>query len=507
MRRIGLITVLLSLLGIANALSVYAGGLYQPYPSQNVTYTSFDRPGTIAKGQYSATFVYGGDNGRVKMSVTDSTGTFLTRYYAGGRYEKDVLPSNTTKERLYLGGDAYSAPMVLTRTGNGSWTLHNIGRDYLGSIILIASPEGFKEAEYSYDAWGRLRDPSTLEIYQEGSVPDLMHGRGYTGHEHLPWLGLINMNARLYDPLTGRFLAPDPYIQDPGFTQNYNRYTYALNNPLKYTDESGELFGTILTAILRLPYEIVRGIIIPYFVGFSDTAKAGRIFSETWSEYGHVVSNAFKIETGMFHTDKNKSWGGRTWEFFSRYLWQPHQVLWGRFLSLNYNFFGNVKSVTKSNGLTTVETYSDDWGAFTLGNYTVGERGITADFDNTLFQHEYGHYIQSQVVGPEYFSSYALPSVFSIDDRHDHHPVEQDANIRSRNYMIKNGLPIDKWNYYYNPIDKLEGVDRDSPELMEPLPVNRKPFVSSYIFPILFPVLGDIITGAILSGADNARKY
>ena len=85
--------------------------------------------------------------------------------------------------------------------------------------------------------------------------------------------------------------------------------------------------------------------------------------------------------------------------------------------------------------------------------------------------------------------------------------VEQDANIRSRNYMIKNGLPIDKWNYYYNPIDKLEGVDRDSPELMEPLPVNRKPFVSSYIFPILFPVLGDIITGAILSGADNARKY
>lgn len=181
--------------------------------------------------------------------------------------------------------------------------------------------------------------------------------------------------------------------------------------------------------------------------------------------------------------------------------------MWGRFLSLNYNFFGNVKSVTKSNGLTTVETYSDDWGAFTLGNYTVGERGITADFDNTLFQHEYGHYIQSQVVGPEYFSSYALPSVFSIDDRHDHHPVEQDANIRSRNYMIKNGLPIDKWNYYYNPIDKLEGVDRDSPELMEPLPVNRKPFVSSYIFPILFPVLGDIITGAILSGADNARKY
>ena len=50
------------------------------------------------------------------------------------------------------------------------------------------------------------------------------------------------MNARLYDPLVGRFLSPDPYIQAPDFTQNFNRYSYALNNPLKYTDPSGNFF-------------------------------------------------------------------------------------------------------------------------------------------------------------------------------------------------------------------------------------------------------------------------
>ncbi len=48
------------------------------------------------------------------------------------------------------------------------------------------------------------------------------------------------MNGRLYDPVVGRFLNPDPYVQDPGFTQNYNRYSYCLNNPLKYTDPSGQ---------------------------------------------------------------------------------------------------------------------------------------------------------------------------------------------------------------------------------------------------------------------------
>jgi hypothetical protein len=48
------------------------------------------------------------------------------------------------------------------------------------------------------------------------------------------------MNARLYDPALGRFLSPDPYVQMPDFSQNFNRYSYCLNNPLIYTDEDGE---------------------------------------------------------------------------------------------------------------------------------------------------------------------------------------------------------------------------------------------------------------------------
>jgi hypothetical protein len=44
----------------------------------------------------------------------------------------------------------------------------------------------------------------------------------------------------LYDPVLGRFLSPDPYISDPSFSQSYNRYSYCLNNPLKYSDPSGD---------------------------------------------------------------------------------------------------------------------------------------------------------------------------------------------------------------------------------------------------------------------------
>ncbi len=49
------------------------------------------------------------------------------------------------------------------------------------------------------------------------------------------------MNGRVYDPVLARFLSPDPYVQAPDYTQNFNRYSYCLNNPFKYTDPSGEL--------------------------------------------------------------------------------------------------------------------------------------------------------------------------------------------------------------------------------------------------------------------------
>ena len=102
--------------------------------------------------------------------------------------------------------------------------------------------------QFRYDPWGLalLEEDAVLDSlialspWQCAGKSIYVGGHGYTGHEHLPGFGLLNCNARLYDPALGRFLMPDPLIQDPESTQNFNRYTYCLNNPLKYTDESGE---------------------------------------------------------------------------------------------------------------------------------------------------------------------------------------------------------------------------------------------------------------------------
>ena len=50
------------------------------------------------------------------------------------------------------------------------------------------------------------------------------------------------MNGRVYDPVLGRFLSPDKYVQEGDNSQNYNSYSYCLNNPLKYADPSGNVF-------------------------------------------------------------------------------------------------------------------------------------------------------------------------------------------------------------------------------------------------------------------------
>lgn len=210
-----------------------------PTCSQDIAYNSFKRPKSITENGLSAAFTYNGDYDRVKMSVTRNGANVMTRYYLGSCYEFDQ--TSTSKEKLYLFGDFYDAAAVYVKEGS-SGSVYYILRDYLGSITHIVNSGGTLVQELSYDAWGRLRNPANQQVYTPGQEPTPFLGRGYTGHEHLQLFGLVNMNARLYDPALGRFLSPDPFVQTPDASQNFNRYAYAMNNPLCYVDENGEFF-------------------------------------------------------------------------------------------------------------------------------------------------------------------------------------------------------------------------------------------------------------------------
>jgi RHS repeat-associated protein len=206
----------------------------------SITWTSFEKVRIISENGDSAYFVYDSDNERARMIIRHNDSTVLVRWYPSDNYIKEISGDNT-REYTFIGGDAYTANVVAI-TQNNTTIYYNLLRDHLGNITHVVKSENNNlVAEYSYDAWGRMRNPSTWENFPPDSVPELfVAGRGFTGHEHLPWFNLINMNGRLYDPLIGQFLSPDNYIQNPSTSQAYNRFAYCLNNPLIYTDPSGE---------------------------------------------------------------------------------------------------------------------------------------------------------------------------------------------------------------------------------------------------------------------------
>src|SRR6185295_4045392 len=114
----------------------------------------------------------------------------------------------------------------------------------LGSVTAMSDEQGHVAASgpdatvLGYDAWGARRNPDATTATPASFNLPVGH-RQFTGHEAIPNVGLVNMNGRVYDPEMGRFLSADPTIQFVANLQSYNRYSYVLNNPLRYTDPTG----------------------------------------------------------------------------------------------------------------------------------------------------------------------------------------------------------------------------------------------------------------------------
>jgi RHS repeat-associated protein len=77
----------------------------------------------------------------------------------------------------------------------------------------------------------------------------LMHSmtQRFTGKERDAETGLDYFGARYFSGAQGRFTSVDPSMLSTVLAnpQSWNRYTYALNNPLKYVDPNGGALGGI----------------------------------------------------------------------------------------------------------------------------------------------------------------------------------------------------------------------------------------------------------------------
>ena len=465
---------------------------------QRVTYNPFNKVKQVFNNLgYMLSIEYGPDEQRIKSEFYTPSGTASvltkTKYFIGDDYEVEISPNGTESHLHYLPGGG----LYVSDKNEAKIVMYYVLTDYQGNWYKVINEAEAPIEQYNFDAWGKRRNATNWSY--TGVPTTFMFDRGYTGHEMLDAFGLINMNGRVYDPIIARFLSPDNYIQTPDNSQGFNRYSYCLNNPLKFTDPSGEFF-----------------VIDSWVVG---------LFSGGWDEANKRAGNDAKIWGGLFASDPNKSFGGRIWEVVSRFTWQLPQTIVGWGTAQSYNTFGlggGVESVKYKYGATVVKTRGE-WGGVTQGSYIVGDRDIEADANNSLFQHEYGHYIQSQSMGWAYYPRVGIPSIrsnLSSGKWHDFHPVEQDANRRAFLYFNKNveGFydtnPSDNrgWDFDYNPIDPYQtgnyGLvwdykNAEDLQAIDKLTVHAKWY--DHFSWLLFPV-GPIGIGLINSGYYN-RNY
>lgn len=468
-----------------------------PLFDQEAEYTSFQKVKRLREDQNTEMFfTYGPDEQRVKAEYFDITGGpgFLaqTKFY-GSNYESIVTPFDTTEYMYVWGEDELVAILELTTPNGTSTTTGKVYypvTDHLGSITHLLDNTGIGGMmgngvleERSFDAWGRPRDPVNWMVYDASSgnphPGNWLIDRGYTGHEHI-WCNtgggfydnnVINMNGRLYDPLIGRMFSPDPLIGDEYNSQSYNKYSYVMNNPLKYTDPTGNLFvGATSTVVLELGRTIFeRG-------GLEFWHRNN--FNNAWARFdpgneGTISNNAWKIDHGMFAWTDNKTVAGNLVSILSRFTWESQQVEWGKTFAHMRNNFGQVQNVEYYEGATIVNRVNEEdniaWGS-TVGNYIHTQNiGDVDGYTNQLLRHEYGHSIQSRIYGPLYLSQVGVPSVIGSilngsDGRfHDHDTewYETQANRLSNRYhrsgmrgqgaqYLTRGLP---WDDFDNPRD------------------------------------------------------
>ncbi len=207
-----------------------------PEDEQIIVYNTFDKVTQITEGKKLLTISYGNHQQRIRQEYTDN-GIKISKTWAGAC---EYINNNGNLSVLtYLSGpQGVFAVVEKTKTSENIFYIH---KDHLGSWNTITDTKRNLVQELSFDAWGVSRDPNNWQEFS-GTPPQARFDRGFTGHEHLYGFNLINMNGRVYDPVVSRMLSPDNYIQSPDFTQSFNRYSYCVNNPLKYTDPSGELY-------------------------------------------------------------------------------------------------------------------------------------------------------------------------------------------------------------------------------------------------------------------------
>ena len=242
-----------------------------------IAWSSDNLPISVAHANgNSSQFSYGPEGNRWRQVATNA-GIAETTVYVDGLFEKSTR-AGTTTWRHYV--TAPGGVALLLRYSDGApAVMRYLTLDHLGSTDRVLDAAGNAIVAESFGPFGERRKSTWTGIPTASELAKVAAATrdGFTGHEHLDNVDLIHMNGRIYDPQLGRFISADPYVTRPFDGQGLNRYAYALNNPLVFTDPSG--FDPIPCATTPDGY-----------------CAQITVIGATWAEYMRAVGGAHSSE-------------------------------------------------------------------------------------------------------------------------------------------------------------------------------------------------------------------
>ncbi|CZF86817.1 RHS repeat-associated core domain-containing protein [Grimontia marina] len=214
-----------------------ANGNQTQGPGRSIVWNAFNKVESLTENGETVTYTYDANKNRIKRVLEDKT-----TYYVGPGYEMDVEQRDgkrvlTMRHRLMVDGQAVGEHIkTLIDDEKQLDKTAYFHRDRLGNADIISDNLGVVQIRQNFTPFGE-----TLAVQELENPPLFTRNtlRGFTAHENVGVGKLINMNARLYDPVYGRFISADTIIPEPGMSGSYNRYSYVYNNPVNFTDPSG----------------------------------------------------------------------------------------------------------------------------------------------------------------------------------------------------------------------------------------------------------------------------
>jgi len=160
---------------------------------------------------------YGSQQQRVYELYQENGVLWQTKQIVGGGLYERIARSDGTpvqhRHRISLPGGASATWTFNDGQSQTQGEGHYVVGDHLGSSSLVLKLDGTTD-EFSYDAWGNPRSVTTWQRYgQNSDWPNYHYNQGFTGHRMIKGMKWIDMQGRLYDPNTGRFLSADPFVQ------------------------------------------------------------------------------------------------------------------------------------------------------------------------------------------------------------------------------------------------------------------------------------------------------